>query len=337
MDNMENVQSAESTKAPKQEAEHSLAHMPISFFSVVMGMAGVTIAWEKGQQMYNIDLGILNGLLITITALIFAALAAMYIQKIVKFPDHVSAELNHPVKLSFFPTIAISFLLLSIALVPISPIIAKSLWAIGTTSQLGFVLYIVGMWMHQEHFQVPHMSPAWFIPAVGNVIVPITGMQFGLVELSWFFFSIGIMFWVILMTIVFYRILFHTPIPARLLPTLFILIAPPAVGFVAYMSLTGELDSFARILYNAGLFLTLLLFTQFRRFTKLPFYLSWWAYSFPIAAITIATMVMYQHTQKAAFMWLSSGLLVFVTVLVGMLLVRTGIAMANHEICVEEG
>ena len=70
---------------------------------------------------------------------------------------------------------------------------------------------------------------------------------------------------VILLTIIFYRVLFHHPIDERLMPTLFILIAPPAVGFIAYTRLTGgELDTFARVLYYSGLFLTLLLFTPGR-------------------------------------------------------------------------
>jgi tellurite resistance protein len=261
----------------------------------------------------------------------------MYILKIIKFPDNVSAEFNHPVKLSFFPTISISFLLLAIAFMAVNPSIGKVLWALGTISQLGFVLYIISTWMHQEHFKVTHMNPAWFIPAVGNVMVPIAGIPLGFVELSWFFFSIGLLFWVILMTIVFYRILFHDPIPAGLLPTLFILIAPPAIGFIAYVRLTGELDAFARILYYSGLFLTLLLFTQLRRFSKLSFALSWWAYSFPMAAITTATLVMYEYTYKIFFMWLGGGLLVLMTLLIGLLLTRTGLGLYNEEICVKEG
>lgn len=319
-----------------QEIEERLAHMPISFFSVVMGMSGMTIAWEKAQQVFGMNLGFINVLLVGLTTLVFLALGTMYTQKIIKFPDQVAAELKHPVKLSFFPTISISFLLLAVAFMAVSPSIGRVLWAIGAMSHLGFVLYIIGTWMHQGHFQVPHISPAWFIPAVGNVIVPIAGIPLGFVELSWFFFSIGMLFWVILMTIVFYRILFHDPIPARLLPTLFILIAPPAVGFVAYTKLIGDVDAFGRVLYFAGLFLTLLLFTQFKRFAKLPFFLSWWAYSFPIAAITIATMVMFEHTQKTGFMWLGGLFLVLITFLVGLLLVRTAMAIQNKEICAEE-
>lgn len=318
------------------EAQSSLKNMPISFFSVVMGLAGTTIAWEKAQQVSGVHLGYLSEILLGIAGLVFIILIVMYSQKFIKYKMAVMAELQHPVKLSFFPTISISLLLLSIALIPINIGISQVLWMAGSLLHLIMVLYVISTWMHQSQFQIQHMSPAWFIPAVGNVIVPITGMSLGYVEISWFFFSIGMLFWVILLTIVFYRILFHDPIPARLLPTLFILIAPPAVGFVAYLKLTDGLDSFARILYYGGLFLTLLLLTQLRHFIKLPFSLAWWAYSFPISAITIASFAMYEQTEKVMFVWIAGGLLILLSSLVGLLSLRTLLAISHHEICTEE-
>jgi tellurite resistance protein len=36
---------------------------------------------------------------------------------------------------------------------------------------------------------------------------------------------------------------------------LFILLAPPSVGFISYIGMVGELDVFARIIYYMALFL----------------------------------------------------------------------------------
>ena len=188
--------------------------------------------------------------------------------------------------------------------------------------------------MHHEHFEIHHLNPAWFIPIVGNVLVPIAGVPLGFVEVSWFFFSVGILFWLILFVIILYRMLFHRPLAERLMPTLFILIAPPAVGFVAYLQLTGGLDPFARVLYYSGLFLTLLLATQVGRFLRIPFYLSSWAYSFPLAAMTIATLAMYQRTGALAFAVIGWVLLTLVSLVVVYLLARTARAVAAGRICV---
>jgi tellurite resistance protein len=58
-----------------------------------------------------------------------------------------------------------------------------------------------------------------------------------------------------------------------------------------------------RVLYFAGLFFTLLAFTQLGRFAKLSFFLSWWAYSFPLAVITIASLLMYEQTSAVAYLF----------------------------------
>jgi tellurite resistance protein len=261
----------------------------------------------------------------------------MYAAKTTKERAAMLSELRSPVRLSFFPTISISLVLLSIGTMHDATALSEALWIIGGVAHLGFTLFIMQIWLHESRFETGHMNPAWFIPVVGNILMPVAGVTHGYIEISWFFFAIGFLFWLVLLAIVFYRMIFHAPLPNRLLPTMFILIAPPAVGFIAYMRLTGSLDPFSRILYYSALFLTLLLLTQAHRFARLEFYLSWWAYSFPMAAITIATMVMFEKTGETFFSTLGYVLLAVVSVLVAFLVIRTARAIAGKEICVEEG
>ncbi len=312
-----------------------LENFPISFFSTVMGLSGLTIAWSKAQHVFQINLHI-TPILVGITALVFTLLLILYSSKLILHRDAVIKELHHPIKLNFFPAISISMLLLSVAVMPLSEAVAALLWKAGTALHLVMTLYVVTVWIHHTHFDIKHLNPAWFIPAVGNVLVPIAGVQLGFIEVSWFFFSIGMFFWLILLTIVFYRMFFHHPIDEKLLPTLFILIAPPAVGFISYIKLAGELDSFARILYAIGLFLTLLLFTQAPRFFRLKFFLSWWAYSFPLAAISTASFLQYEKTGQELYLWIASLLTTVLTLVVFTLIVKTVKAIIAKRICVAE-
>lgn len=316
-------------------SQNRLTHFPISFFSMIMGLAGLTIAWQKAQHVFDVNL-LIDSVLLIVTVAAFIVLSVIYATKYVVSRQDVLSEFHNPIKLHFFPTISISLLLISVAFLKIDPAISLPVWIAGSTIHLMFTLYTVNAWIHHEHFEVQHVNPAWFIPAVGNVIVPIAGVQLGYVDISWFFFSIGMLFWIILLTIIFNRVMFHNPMPEKMMPTLFILIAPPAVGFIAYLNLTGELDAFARVLYFAGLFLTLLMLMQIKRFARLQFFLSWWAYSFPLAAITIASLHMYELTQKPAYQYIGVALLALVTAVVLFLLYRTAIAVINHKICVEE-
>ncbi|PAU71973.1 SLAC1 anion channel family protein [Vreelandella alkaliphila] len=312
-----------------------LQNFPISWFSLIMGMTGFTIAWHRAESLLNITIKI-SPILLTTTLVTFFVLLTLYITKIAKYPSQVKSEFSHPIKLNFFPTISIGLILLSIAFLPYSNRVSFILWSVGVVLHLGFTLYILSAWLHQTHFEVTHINPAWFIPVVGNILVPIAGIEHASPEISWFFFSIGLIFWGVLLTIIFYRMFFHQPLPAKLLPTLFILIAPPAVGSIAWFQLVGEINAFGRILYYIALFLTLMLLTQTTRFIKLDFFLSWWAYSFPIAAITIASFLMFEQLQLPFFKVLSFTLLGLLTFLISMLIIRTFQAVRMRSICIED-
>ena len=317
------------------QAQNRLQHMPISFFAMVMGLAGLTLAWEKASEIYHFNSVIFTTLLVQ-SILVFLVLAAMYLYKGVRFRDAIQQEWANPVKMNFIPAISISLLLFSVAFLSISVKVSLILWATGTILHMVISMMVMNSWLHHDKFEIHHMNPAWFIPAVGNVIVPLAGVPLGYPELSWFFFSIGMMFWLILMVIVFNRIIFHSPMPEKLLPTMFILIAPPAVGFLSYLKLTGSLDAFAQVLFNFALFLTILLLSQLPRFARLPFYMSWWAYSFPLAAMSIASMIMGQASGKAFYGYIGLGLLFSLSALVVLLFIKTMKAAQNRKICVED-
>ncbi len=312
-----------------------LAHLPVSFFSTVMGMTGLAIAWQKA----NLALGaspIVWQSLAALSSALFVVLLIVYGVKLVRHPNEVIAEWKHPVRVNFFPTISISLLLLGIVWLGTAPSVALWLWSAGTVIHLLFTFAILSSWMYHTHYDIKHANPGWFIPVVGNLFVPICGVNFVSPEIGWFFFSIGMIFWVVLMTIIFYRVIFHDPIPPRLLATLFILIAPPSVGFIAYANLVSELDGFARILYYSAAFLTLLLGGNVMRFIRGGFFISSWAYSFPLAAMTIATFVMAKRSGLEFFVWLGGLLLAIVTLVVIVLIRKTLSAVGRKAICTPE-
>jgi len=316
------------------EPSPRLKNFPMSWFAMIMGMSGFTIAWSRAEHVFGLNFA-LSPILLPLTAALFVVLTLTYAAKALTYPADVLGELKHPVKLAFAPTFSISLILLSIAFLHDSPGASFWLWAVGTVLHLLATLYVLSSWIHHTKYEIAHLNPAWFIPVVGNILVPVAGMHHASAEISWFFFSLGLFFWPVLTAIIFYRLIFHGSLPERLMPTLFIFIAPPAVGFISYYNLVGGIDAFAHVLYGVALFFTLLLFGQIALFARLKFFLSWWAYSFPLAAITIATIIMAKETGLALYVWIATGLLVVLTLVIAMLLTRTALAVARREICIE--
>lgn len=315
--------------------ECRIKFFPISFFSMIMGLSGLTIATQKLEAILKLNF-IFSSYLLYFTFALFITLSIIYLLKIFLFNESVLKEFNNQTKLSFFPTFSISLLLLAIAFSPTNSPLSKYLWFSGSIVHLFFTLKIISIWIQSDKFKITHMSPAWFIPAVGNILVPVVGVKYFFPELSWFFFSIGLIFWLILLIIFFNRIIFHKPLSEKLLPTLFILIAPPAVGFISLVKLIGEITVFSKILFYFSLFLVLLLFSQFKMFFKVKYYLSWWAYLFPIASITIASALMFHETHLIFFKNLFIFLFVLLIIIALILSIKTIQAILEKRICIEE-
>lgn len=308
-----------------------LAHFPVPFFASVMGLSGFTLALHAGG-FHRASLGALS-----ITGLLFVTLAVFYTAKALRHPGAVRAEWQHPVKLAFFPAISISLLLIATALRPVSTDLARAVWVIGALTQASLTLAVLSNWIGHRPFQTPQMSPAWFIPAVGNIVAPVAGVGLGFVETAWIFFSAGVIFWIVLLVLVMNRLIFHDPLPGKMVPTLAITIAPPAVGFLAWLQLNGGvIDPLAHVFYGATIVFFGLALTQAGKLRGLPFALSWWALSFPIAAFTIATFKYGTLTQSAAHHSAGFALLALLTLIIVTLVIRTLGAIARREICVPE-
>ena len=312
-----------------------LQHFPITFLAVPLGFAGFTLALQKGGEFLFLPKTV-STVHLWATIALFAITLSGYLLKAILYPKEAVSDFNHPIKVNFFPLVAKVLLVLSVIFLSRNMDVSRYLWFAGAGLQLAASLLIVTQWVDQTHFKLDHLTPAWFIPIVGNLIVPIAGVAHGYVEISWFFFSIGIVFWLALFTVVLNRMIFHHPIMEKLMPTLFILFAPPAIAFIAYYKLTGEVDAIARILFYISSFLFMLILLQARKLLRIRYFLSWWAYSFPVAAKALSSVLM-AHTTHSMFARVSAQIeIALLAVIVGILVVRTTIEVSRKNICVAE-
>lgn len=313
-----------------------LAHVPVPLFAVGMGLTGLGLAWRQAQAALGWP-GWIGEAVLGLAVAAFAGVCALYAGKAVRYPDAAAADFRHPVLINFFPTFSMSLLLLAAAALPYGRLPAEALWIAGTLLQLGLALTIFRRWI-VDNVAITHASPAWFIPVVGNIVVPIAGAPLGHTEISWFFLAVGLVFWIVLFPVVLNRIIFHDQLPGKFLPTLFILMAPPAIGLVAYAPLLdgAPLDVLGRFLFFTALFIALLLATMVRLFFGLGFAVGWWAYTFPSAALAGAGLVWHADAGSAASGILASALLLASTAIIAMVAVRTLLALFSGRLFAPE-
>ena len=313
-----------------------LRHFPVTFFAVVMGLSGLSLATHRLEITLGAASHVASHGVMFVALGVLLLLAGFYGAKAVFHWPEVLAEWRHPVRVAFFPAISISVILVGTCMYSFDRTASYWLWVFGTLFQFVATFAVISAWISHRAFEMPHLNPAWFIPAVGNVLVPVVGVAHGYVEISWFFFSIGLVFWLVLLTLVFNRMIFHAPMPEKLFPTLVILVAPPAVAFVSYMRLQPAMDPFARVLYYSALVFLMIVIIQLPKLVRLPFALSWWAYSFPLAAATIATFLMAERAGLPALAGLGHVLFVVLVLVLIVLVWRTMKAIRGGRVCVPE-
>ena len=308
-----------------------ISNFPIMFYAVIMGLGGLSAAYMRLNDVLKINDSI-NAILAGLTSVIFVIITLFYLVKIIMYPKDVAAELNHPIKINFFAAFAISLLLLAFIFQANESAHFMLFWA-GLLIQTFLSFYVIASWINRN-LEIKHSNPAWFIPVVGNLLIIISAKAND--GYLWFYFSFGMFFYVVLFSIIFYRILFHEQLPAKFMPTLFIFIAPPSIGFIDYIKLTGNFDAFGILLLNLAIFFGILVLFMYKNFLKLKFFLSWWAFTFPTAALSLALLKAYEITGDWGFIAGSVAAFIALCIIVAIVAFFTTISIIKGDICVAE-
>lgn len=282
------------TKFSPPEIKQFIAIMPVSLFSSVMGIVGLGLAWNKAAFILGAPSQIAD-ILVIAGALVFLVLAISFIRRMMHFPLTVVAEYNNPSYTGFYCTIPIGILLISAHVSNHWPVLAKvgfwiSIFSLLTLSALMLVRVICNDTSYKT------VNGSWMIGMVAPILAPLAGTPLGYGEISHFCLSVGFATWLIIFPIILARIILGPVTPLSMRPTWFILIVPPMIMFIGYLSIEGgTLDFFARSLYYLGLFLLFTLILASRNIRKWPFSIAWWAFTFPLDGAAAAALIYYEH------------------------------------------
>lgn len=307
--------------APRAQA--SVRNLPVNLFASVMGLTGLALAWRLAHD--SLGAPAIVGEAVGAFALgVFVLISMGYLAKLVRHPQAVQAEFHHPVAGNFFGTIAISILLLSAVVAPYSAPLAHLAWTVGLLATL--VLSFVGLSrLLKGQVDASLAVPAWIIPGVATLDIPVTGAHMPMAwapELNLAAGAVGAVLALVLFTMIIGRLVHRDPLAPAMEPSLMILVAPFAVGFLAYTNIVGEIDRFASLLFYFGLFMFAVVAPKvFRR--GATFSPSWWAIGFPLAALANAALK-YAGSRASEPLWvIAVALLVALNLALAVLTVKT--------------
>lgn len=291
-----------------------LAHVPVGSFAVVIGLSSFTITFREVERVFGFA-GNSAEIIALLAVLSFIIAAGLYLGKMLGHWSQVRCEFADPAEIQLFPTVTIALLLLALVIRPYVNAITVVLWPAAATLHLVLVIVIVKRWM-LDTFEIEMFNPVWMLSVGGYLVAAMTGVRLGFVEVAWFFLSLGLVMWMIMFTIAIHRLTFCDRLPAALTPSLFILMAPPSVAFLAYLQLgDGRLDVLARVLFFTALFLAGILASLAPVFVRLSFSLGWWAFTFPSAALTMAALRYHDIVANGLSLTLASVILAIAVLL----------------------
>ncbi len=320
--------------------------MSVAWFSFNLATSAVVLAsYALGHTAHLQALETLAHVMAYMNTVVYLVIAAAFLAKLSMVRGEFLRQLKHPVKGPFVTAISIATMLLALdwGVVLGYPKVAALFFYVGTVLHTFFFIAIIYGFIMHERIEVHAMHPGWYMPAVGNVLVPYIG---GLLasegiwaprSLLGIYLGTGVVFWLALFTIWLYRSIFHHPPPARLLAATWINLAPPAVAPMAYESLLSlgprayheamkalsaqpvvarYLGAFFDMFYYtfwgaAGLLLAIILVLTavYIRRRQMEFAESWWAFVFPVAAYSISTIHLYlHHTAETWLLYYAAGL-----------------------------
>lgn len=317
-----------------------------AWFAVVMG-TGVFAVTSKYYACYWTWLNNFAVYLWILNIIFFVALIVPWTLRWFLFHNQALRDLKHPVTGQFYATMPIGSLVLAADFLLLGPgyiemalvvKIAQALWLTGLVLSLA-TAFIIPVYNFFNKVTVEDINPAWFMPPVSLIVVPIAGaklipywpqsLQKSLLLLNYVSWGTGLFLFMLIAAVCLYRFFVAPPLPGSLIPTIWIYLGPIGAGTISLLSLGEVSTPFLGTLVSPILNLIALLYWSFgvwwliaasvitlSYFFKknLPYALSWWAFTFPLGVYTGAAYLIsnvYESGAVRLFGFLCYWLLAF--------------------------
>lgn len=278
------------------------------FKSIPVPMTGLILAILSIGNLFNAyDMGQVGDII----GFAGAILMILILAKLIFVFEHTRHDLKNPVIASTVPTFSMGLMVLCTYLMQWfhrQRSIISIIWLLAIVLQFGLIIYFTYYFLiAQDDFTIEHIYPSWFVVYCGLGIVPITCANFSPI-IGRVIFWVALLFYVILLPIIIYRVYIHRRFEIHTMPLITITAAPGS------LCLTGYLAAFPHA--HIGLVTLLLVISQVLYVMilfKLPsllrgsFYPSYAAFTFPlvICATAITKSYHYYVSKGMDFQWMN--------------------------------
>ena len=329
------------------------------WFASVMGTGILAVATHHADALVPGLEGVAVALWLLSTAFL-VILIVPWVARWLIFSKEAWADTGHSTRGPFYATLPIGLLVLGTDFAAIGSTrmdagtaiqVAQGLWIVGTVLAFIFGVLVPYRWFTSPSVPLDQVNGGWFIPPVGNIVVPAAAAPligtWGSEEACRFIcivafalFGIGLLLFIVVAVLLIGRLIEHAMPEAHLAPTLWIGLGPIGVGSLALgrLSVTATpvfgayapeahvmLLLAATVLWGFGLWwITIAIALTIHYLGKpFPFAMSWWAFTFPLGAFTVSTFVLGDAYDAGYLAWFGFALWALLVAFWVVVLVRT--------------
>ncbi|XP_049346023.1 S-type anion channel SLAH1-like [Solanum verrucosum] len=302
-------------EAQKNHFSSILTRFHAGYFRISLSLCSQALLWKTLSEpsddihkIRNIFRMLPSTAFILLWSLAFFALISLsllYFLRVLFHFDMVKREFLHHVGVNYLYAPWISWLVLLQA----APFFKHEgvcfliLWWIFIVPILALDIKIYGQWITKgKRFLSGVANPTSQLSVIGNLVGARAAAEMGWNESALLLFAIGMSHYLVLFVTLYQRLPGSSSIPAMLRPVFFLFLAAPSMASLAWDSIYGKFDSSSKMLFFLSIFLFLSLVSRpalFKRSMR-KFNVSWWAYSFPLTIMAMASTKYAQEMKNTA-------------------------------------
>lgn len=324
------------TGEPRLTVQRCILKLPAGYFGMVLGIIGMGLAWRYAPTVWAIPRWPGEFLVGTAIAL-WLFLMSAFLWRLVRHPWSVRAEMHNPVQSSFVSLAPATTMLVAIGVLPWLRPLAVGLFVTGAAVQLLYAAWqSAGLWRGNHPKEAT--TPGLYLPTVAcNFISAMACGALGWHEAGVLFLGAGLFSWLNLEPAILQRLRNDGAMPESSRASIGIQLAPALVACSAWLSVNGGVgDTLACLLFGYGLLQLLFMLRLASWYLAMPFSVAFWSFSFGVSALATTSLHLVAAYPNDIYRWLAPALFIFSNTVIGVLIIRTRILLAQGRLLMRE-
>jgi tellurite resistance protein len=253
----------------------SSPRIPLNTLAIGFGLAGFAGVWSTASELLGVP-GPVAEVFWLIAAIAWVWLIVAHLVRGFRSDESLGSQLRHPAQGPIAALLPIVGMMLGANLFTLVPVAGTVLVVVSIAASALFAAWILSFWA-SGGLDPKTLHPGYLFPTVASgLVAAASASAVGLHPLA-----------VVVFPLLLARLALMPALPDPLLPTLAILLAPPAVAGIAWFAMVGiEPDPLSIGFLGLLVLLLLMQFALIPRYLRLPFSIGFWSFTFPLAAAT---------------------------------------------------